>query len=104
MGHCPAYLIAEVKENQVVNSAEVPNPGHGPGGPPPFFLARLGVTHLLGGNAPDRLFGILDQLNIKYTTGVKGDPQEVLAAFLAGTLTTTQQAPLAGCGGSTPEC
>ncbi len=98
MGHCPGYLIAEIKDNTVANTAEVANPRHGPGGPPPVFLARLGVTHIVGWGAPEHFLGFLSQLNIQYTLGARGDARQVLNDFLAGTLVLSQEGTKVDCG------
>jgi len=97
MGHCPAYLVADVKENRVAATAEVPNPRHGPGGPPPIFLAHLGVTHVVGWGAPEHLLRILSQLNIQYTLGARGEAHQVLQDFLSGTLELSQEGTAVDC-------
>lgn len=98
MGHCPAYLIAEIQDNAVVSTTAVPNPRHGPGGPPPVFLKNLGVSHVVGWGAPPHFLGFLSQLNIQYTLGATGEARKVLDDFLAGTLKLTQEGTEVDCG------
>lgn len=98
LGHCPQYLIAEIRDNTISTVVEVANPRHGPGGPPPMFLAQLGVTHVIGWGAPAHFLGILSKLNIKYTLGAKGPARQVLEDFLAGTLVLVHEGLEVQCG------
>lgn len=98
MGHCPGYLIAEVQENVVVSTTAVPNPRHGPGGPPPIFLANQGVKHIVGWGAPEHFLRILNQLNIDFTLGARGEARKVVDDFLAGTLQLTDEGTDVDCG------
>lgn len=99
MGHCPAYLIAEVNEDKsVASTSEHTNPRHGPGGPPPVFLKNLGVAHVVGWGAPPHFLNFISQLGISYTLGARGEAQQVLRDFLAGTLQLTQEGLEVSCG------
>lgn len=91
MGHCPAYLIAEIQDGKVVGTVEMTNPRHGPGGPPPVFLANQGVSHVVGWGAPEHFQGFMSRMNITITLGARGEALQVLNDYLAGTLKTTTE-------------
>lgn len=91
LGHCPTFLIADVEDGAVKSVVEVPSPGHGPGGPPPFFLVDQGVTHVVAHGMPDPAINIFARFNIEVTRGATGDARKVLADFLAGNLELTDE-------------
>lgn len=96
LGHAEKFLIADVDGGAVVARAEHPNPGHGPGGPPPVYLARQGVTHVVAWGMPEHARGIFAHFGIQVTLGATGEPDRVLRDFLAGTLTLTTEGLDAG--------
>ncbi|MGE5675719.1 MAG: NifB/NifX family molybdenum-iron cluster-binding protein [Mycobacterium leprae] len=91
LGACQKFLIADVEEQKVVTEAELPNPGHGPGGPPPVFLARLGVNQVVAWGMPAHAQGMFAQMGIKVQLGATGEPRQVLQDFLNGTLKLTTE-------------
>ena len=95
-GHCRTFLIAEIENGSVKSEIEVPNPGHGPGGPPPVFVAGQGVNQVLAWGMPPHAQGLFAERGIKVQLGVTGDPRQALRDFLAGTLKLTDQALDAG--------
>lgn len=98
LGHCDYFLFADVVDGRVVQQANVPNPGHGPGGPPPMFLAQQGVTQILAWGMPPHAQGMFSRFGIAFVLGATGDPQKVLTDYLAGTLELTQEGLDAGGG------
>jgi len=96
LGHCEYFYVAEIEDGKVVGEGELPNPGHGPGGPPPVFVARLGVGQVLAWGMPDHALGMFNQMGVKVLRGVTGDPKQALAAWLNGTLTLTTEGLDAG--------
>jgi predicted Fe-Mo cluster-binding NifX family protein len=100
-GHCAAFLLADVEGGAVRSEAVVPNPGHGPGGPPPLFVMAQGVTQVLAWGMPPHARERLTNAGIKVQLGVTGEPRAALRAFLAGTLQLTGEALDAG-GGCEP--
>ncbi len=91
LGHCESFLFADVTDGKVTAQGEHPNPGHGPGGPPPMFLARQGVTHIVAWGMPEHAVSMFSQFGIQVTLGATGKPAEVLQGWLDGTLTYTQE-------------
>ncbi len=102
LGHCQTFLVAEVEGGQVKSETVLQNPGHGPGGPPPMFIASQGVTQVLAWGMPPHAQGLFRQMGIGVQLGATGEPRAALRAFLDGTLRPTDQALDAGgsCGHS----
>lgn len=100
LGHCQRFLIADVEDGKVIREEEVPNPGHGPGGPPPVFLANQGVTQVVAWGMPPHAQGMFANMGVKVVLGATGDPHQVLSDFLNGTLKlTTEGLDAGGCCG-----
>ncbi len=104
LGHCEKFLIATVEGGKVISSQELANPGHGPGGPPPVFLANQGVNQILAWGIPPHARGLFEEAGIKYLVGATGSPETALQKFLEGTLnselTTEALDAGGGCGQS----
>ncbi|HYF94254.1 MAG TPA: NifB/NifX family molybdenum-iron cluster-binding protein [Symbiobacteriaceae bacterium] len=100
LGMCEKFLIADVEDGKVISQAEVENPGHGPGGPPPVFVARQGVNQVVAWGMPPHAQGMFAQMGIPVVLGATGDPAKVLADFVAGKLELTTEGLDAGgsCG------
>jgi predicted Fe-Mo cluster-binding NifX family protein len=100
LGHCKSFLFAEVENGVVSKEVELPNPGHGPGGPPPAFVASQGVHQVLAWGMPPHAQGMFAQAGIKVQLGATGEARQALRDFLAGTLKLTTEALDAGgrCG------
>ncbi|MFZ5817960.1 MAG: NifB/NifX family molybdenum-iron cluster-binding protein [Bacillota bacterium] len=91
IGRSETFFIADVADGKVVNQAELPNPGHGPGGPPPLFLAKLGVKRVLAWGIPVHARDMLTHLGVEITLGARGEVRQVLEAYLNGTLELTDE-------------
>ncbi|MHB8872050.1 MAG: NifB/NifX family molybdenum-iron cluster-binding protein [Myxococcaceae bacterium] len=102
LGHCKSFLFVEVKDGKIESEQELPNPGHGPGGPPPAFVAGQGVQQVLAWGMPPHAQGMFAEMGIKVQLGATGEARQAVRDFLAGTLKTTDQALDAGgsCGHS----
>ncbi|HEY3452561.1 MAG TPA: DUF2249 domain-containing protein [Myxococcales bacterium] len=85
-GHCEAFLVADVEAGAVTRERELTNPGHGPGGPPPLFLAGEGVSELLAWGLPVEARDKFAALGIRVRLGATGEPRKALREYLAGTL------------------
>ncbi|HYF76567.1 MAG TPA: NifB/NifX family molybdenum-iron cluster-binding protein [Symbiobacteriaceae bacterium] len=96
LGHCEKFLVVDVEEGKVTNQAELPNPGHGPGGPPPVFVAKLGVNQVVAWGMPPHAQGMFAQMGINVILGATGDPHQVLNDYLAGNLKLTTEGLDAG--------
>jgi predicted Fe-Mo cluster-binding NifX family protein len=98
LGHCQTFLLADVEGGKVVSEREVPNPGHGPGGPPPVFIARNGVEQVIAWGAPPHARSVLAEAGIRVVLGATGDPRQAVRDFLAGTLRLSSEGLDAGGG------
>jgi predicted Fe-Mo cluster-binding NifX family protein len=100
-GHCESFLIADVAAGAVTSERLLPNPRHGPGGPPPAFVASQGVTQVLAWGIPPHAAEALRGRGIAIQLGVTGDAAAALRAFLGGSLALTTEGLDAGggCGG-----
>lgn len=91
IGHAEFYLIAEIADGKVVSTAELPNPGHGPGGPPPVFIANQGVQRVLAWGAPEHVHTMLQSRGVALTLGCTGNPHDLLADYIRGELKLTTE-------------
>lgn len=103
-GQCASFLLADVEGGEVKTETLVANPGHGPGGPPPFFIVARRVDQVLAWGMPPHARERLGQAGVKVLLGVTGEPRQALRAFLAGSLELSNEALDAGggCGGHGP--
>lgn len=101
LGHCEAFLIADVEGGAIIEETLVPNPGHGPGGPPPIFLARQGVEQVLAWGMPGRAREMFAGLGLHVQLGATGDARQALREYLAGTIRYSSEGLDAG-GGCEP--
>jgi predicted Fe-Mo cluster-binding NifX family protein len=91
LGHCQKFLVADVENNEIKQTVYVDNPGHGPGGPPPVFVARLGTNQVVAWGMPPHAAGMFQQMGIPVVLGATGDAEQVLKDYLAGTLKLTTE-------------
>ena len=98
LGHCVSFLCADVEGGRVLREEIVANPGHGPGGPPPAFLVRRGVTHVLAWGCPPPAREMFDVVGIKVALGATGDARAALRAWLDGSLAPVAEGQDAGGG------
>lgn len=98
VGHCKSYRIIDVEDGKVVRSEEVPNPGHGPGGPPPVYIASLGVKMVLAWGIPEHARQMFKGAGVDFILGCNGEADQVVQDYLAGTLKLTEEG-LDGGGG-----
>lgn len=80
-GRCPSYTILEIKEGQVLNREEIPNPGHEPGFLPQY-LSNMGIGCIIAGGMGPRAQGLFAQKNIEAIIGVQGSVDEVIEKFI----------------------
>jgi predicted Fe-Mo cluster-binding NifX family protein len=98
LGHCETFLFVDVEGGVVRSERESRNPGHGPGGPPPAFIAREGADHVIAWGAPPHARSVLAEAGIRLVLGATGDPRQAVRDFLAGSLRLTTDALDAGGG------
>lgn len=84
-GHCEAFLIVDVENNEVIKSEMMTNPRH-QFGFLPNYLADLGINVVISGRMGKGPFDVLIQRNVEVIVGVNGNAEEVVKAYLEGSL------------------
>jgi predicted Fe-Mo cluster-binding NifX family protein len=80
-GRCPTYTILEIKEGQIQNREEIPNPGHQPGFLPQY-LHENGVSCIIAGGMGPRAQALFSQKNIETIIGVQGSIDDVIQRLI----------------------
>lgn len=87
-GHCENFNIFEEKNNNIVKSESIPNPGHRPGFLPEF-LNDLGVNVIISGGMGGGAVEIFNEKGIEVITGATGKAREAAELYLKGKLKST---------------
>lgn len=91
-GHCEQFALIEVNESDksITDTNFLTPPAHEPG-VLPKWLHEQGANVIIAGGMGQRAQGLFSQNDIKVVVGVAGgEPAEVAAAYLAGTLDVGQ--------------
>lgn len=88
-GHCAEYTFFEVEDGKVISQTSVPTPPHEPGILPPF-LAKHGANCVVAGGMGSRAQELFAAHGIQVIMGVSGPVEDVLRAYLDGTLVVGQ--------------
>jgi predicted Fe-Mo cluster-binding NifX family protein len=89
-GHCERFALLDVdpEKRAVLKKEEVPAPEHQPG-LLPRWLAERGATVIIAGGIGGRAQGLFAEQGIRVVVGAPADaPEELVTAYLAGTLKT----------------
>lgn len=87
-GHCEQFALIEVdpQTRQIADRQLVTPPPHEPG-VLPRWLHELGANVIIAGGMGQRAVQLFAQNGIEVVVGVSGgEPDEIVAAYLAGTL------------------
>lgn len=87
-GHCANFNIFEAKDNQIIKSESVPNPGHRRGFLP-VFLNDMGVGVIISGGMGGGAIDIFNSKGIEVVVGASGDARAAAEAYLQGSLEST---------------
>lgn len=87
-GHCENFNIFEAKDQQILKSRSIPNPGHRPGFLP-NYLNDLGVQVIISGGMGGGAVDIFNEKDIEVVIGTTGDAREVVEQYLKGNLVST---------------
>ena len=87
-GHCANFNIFEVKDNQIIKSESIPNPGHKPGFLP-NFLNDMGVNVIISGGMGGGAIDIFNEKVIEVILGASGNAKAAVEAYLQGSLKST---------------
>jgi Mrp family chromosome partitioning ATPase/predicted Fe-Mo cluster-binding NifX family protein len=85
-GHSPEFALFEVRGDSVAGQGKMTSPPHTPGSIP-AWLKENGVDVVIAGGMGNRAVDLLESSGIEVITGAPpGRPQELVEAYLAGTL------------------
>lgn len=87
-GHCENFTIYTYKNNDIINTETVLNPGHKPGFLP-NFLNEMGVNVIISGGMGGGAVEIFNQHNIEVIVGASGSSESAAKAYLKGKLKST---------------
>lgn len=87
-GHCKGFMIFDIKNNQIVETKTIPNPGHRPGFLP-NFLNDMGVNVIISGGMGSSAMDIFNEKGIEVIVGANGNGEEAVKAYLDGSLKST---------------
>lgn len=87
-GHCEGFMIFDIKNNQIVKTETVANPGHRPGFLP-NFLNDMGVHTIISGGMGSSAIEIFNEKGIEVIVGASGNTKEAVQAYLDGSLKST---------------
>ena len=89
-GHCEAFTIYTIENNQIVNSEQLPSPaGCGCKSGVAVTLAQLGVELMLAGNMGEGAKNVLEFNGINVIRGCHGLAEEVVKSYLKGEIAAT---------------
>jgi len=86
-GRCEGFIIFKIKNNQIIKSETVANPGHRPRFLP-NFLNDIGINVIISGGMGGGAVDIFNEKNIEVIVGAKGNAKTVIEAYLQGLLKT----------------
>jgi predicted Fe-Mo cluster-binding NifX family protein len=87
-GHCQAFALVEVADNEIANTQILAPPPHEPG-ILPSWLHELGADVIIAGGMGQRAVALFDEKGIKVITGaLTRPPEELVTSYLNGTLMT----------------
>jgi predicted Fe-Mo cluster-binding NifX family protein len=88
-GHCTEYAVFDIMDKKITKKTILQSPGHEPGKLPPF-LAGHKVTHVIAGGMGPRAVDLFCANNIEVILGIGGPIDEVIRAFVEGSITPGQ--------------
>jgi len=84
-GRCPEYTIFGIDDGRIVEQNVIANPGHEPGFLP-RYLADMSVKYVIAGGMGPRAQSLFSEQGIETHVGVSGPLNEVIEAFIEGSL------------------
>ncbi len=90
-GHCSEFTIVTVENGKAVDSAILPNPEHQPDFLPQY-LSEHGVSCIIAGGMGPRAQQHFAARGIKTVIGASGSVDDVVHAYLAGSLVVGESA------------
>jgi len=96
-GRCPEFTLAEIEGNKLIKTETIPNPGHAPGAIPEYLHGK-GVEIVICGGIGARATQLFADYGIKVIAGASGKINDVLEAFIKGTLVGGESQCVPGAG------
>lgn len=87
-GHCESFIIFDTKNNEIVKTEVVANPGHKPGFLP-NFLNDMGVNVIISGGMGGGAVEIFNEKGIEVIVGATGVAENAAKSYLKGELKST---------------
>jgi predicted Fe-Mo cluster-binding NifX family protein len=88
-GHCKAFAIVTVVDNEITETKELTPPEHAPGSYP-RWIASLGVTDVIAGGMGQKAIQLFQKNNINVFVGAPVEtPETLVRDFLADKLELT---------------
>jgi predicted Fe-Mo cluster-binding NifX family protein len=89
-GKCPIFTIIDIENGKITSKKFVENPSYGSHQPGavPMFLKNQNVDCVIAGGMGPKAIMMLESFGIKVLVGVTGKIEEVIEAFIKGTLIT----------------
>lgn len=91
-GHSKQFIIFDVEDGQIVKEETYANPGHTLITSPPKFVAKFGVSAVIGGTMGRIAFNIMKKRGIKVIAGASGDVNKAVDDYLKGMLVLDESA------------
>ena len=91
-GRSKQFIIFDVEDGQIVKEEAFANPGHTLLSSPPKFVAKLGVSVVIGGIVGRIAFNIMKKRGIKVVAGAGGDANTAVENYLKGKLVLDESA------------
>lgn len=87
-GHCENFNIYQCENGKIVDSKNIPNPGHKPGFLP-NYLGDIGIEVIISGGMGGGAVDIFNERNIEVIVGASGEANLAIEKYLAGSLVST---------------
>jgi predicted Fe-Mo cluster-binding NifX family protein len=89
-GHSPEFAVFDITGDSISGSTRIGAPPHSPGAIP-AWLKQSGVNVVIASGIGNRAVDMLESSGIEVVTGAPpGRPEDLVRAYLAGTLETGQ--------------
>ncbi len=89
-GHCKTYTFYTLENQEIQEKTTIENPGHRPGFLPGYLKER-GVETIISGGMGAAAQLLFKNAGVDVIVGAKGEIDDVIASYLAGTLQSTDE-------------
>lgn len=87
-GHCGEFNIFDVENKKIIDSRQIPSPGHGHG-VLPDYLNNLGVNVIISGGMGAGAVNKFRDHKIEVVTGAEGMAEDAVNSYLTGKLVSS---------------